>query len=818
MSSSPTVMPKSSLHRRDTTAARTAPHADLEFREIVRILRRRQIAIITTLGLGIALAALAILLAKKEYSSTAIIEMNQEGGSALGLADLSGIASGLGDQDKMNMDLLTQQTVIMSDNTAIRVIEDLKLDANPPFAIPVSGKETPLEQERGLPLDRAPLQRERLLKIFRSGLRVSLIKGTRLLTVTYTDTDPNRASAVANAVVDAYMNESTQARFQASSKASLWLTGQLAALKQKVEESQSRVTAFQREPGLIGIAMAPSVQEVPINRDAQIIHTRNHLQRRRVSRGSCHNCSTWNNSGPTQSQVSNSPDSVAIERLIELNRDLTKAEVARIAREAIYKMTQTQDPEVVLGAGSSTLASVLGPDSPLAPGGADLVLLQQLRQQLAQVKVQLATANTKYGAKNPVMIQLQNEEASVVLQIRAELERIRTRTKNELDLAILAESGIRQQIAAQEQVVDKVTEKEDQLVLLQEEAQSNREIYQDLYSKLEEASVTAGIKASNVTLVDPARTPALPSYPEKRATIGFGALIGLVIGFLSAFLWDYFDDSIATPEQVEQITAIPVIGAIPDFQQKQSIASKYGTEPRLKDRAAPKSSAWLLRAPRSQIAESYRSLRTALLLSRPEQPPRVILFMSGSPGEGKSTTCLNTAAAFAFQGDRVLYLDADLRRAQAHNVFKCSNEVGLSNCLASGLAFSQAIQSHPDIHSLFLLPGGPRPPNPSELLGSKRFIDLLAELRAHFDYILIDSPPALLVTDARLISLLVDGVVLILRSNRTSKRLLVRCLSLMRSAKTPALGIVMNALNLRSAGYSGYGYCGVGGGYYVDEK
>src|SRR5580704_15000261 len=177
MPSSSTAIPESNLHGRDTTAARSTPHADLEFREIVRILRRRQIAIITTLGLGIALAALAILFAKKEYSSTATIEMNQESGAALGLADLSGIAGGLGDQDKMNMDLLTQRTVIMSDNTALRVIEDLKLDANPPFAIPVSGKELPLEQERGLPLGRAPHQRERLLKIFRSGLRVSLIKG-----------------------------------------------------------------------------------------------------------------------------------------------------------------------------------------------------------------------------------------------------------------------------------------------------------------------------------------------------------------------------------------------------------------------------------------------------------------------------------------------------------------------------------------------------------------------------------------------------------------------------------------------------------------
>jgi succinoglycan biosynthesis transport protein ExoP len=731
-----------------------------------------------------------VFFARKEYSSTATIEMNQESGTALGLADLSGIASGLGDQDQMNMDLLTQETVIMSDNTALRVIEDLKLDLNPPFAIPVSERrdQSPLEHERGLPLDQAPNQRERLLKIFKSGLHVSLIKGTRLLTITYTDTDPNRATAVANAVVDAYMNESTQARFQASSKTSSWLTGQLAALKQKVEESQSKVTAFERESGLTGMT-TPS-----IGREGQ---------------------------GGLSSRSATS-DNVPLERLLELNRDLTVAEVARIAKEAIYKMTESQDPEVVVGIGSSALASVLGPGSPVAPGSADLVLLQQLRQQLAQVNVQLAISGTKYGAKSPVMIQLHTERASIDAQIRAELDRIRMRTKNELDLAILAEDGIRRQIAAQEKIVDKVTEKADQLVLLQEEAQSNREIYQDLYSKLEEASVTAGIKASDITLVDPARIPAQPSYPKKKATIAFGALIGLVVGFAAAFSWDYFDDSIAMPEQVEQITAIPVVGAIPDFNQIKSATGNHRFAPRFtlkdEDRDEGKSNAWLLRAPRSQIAESYRALRTALLLTRAEQPPRAILFMSGSPGEGKSTTCLNTAAAFALQGDRVLYLDADLRRAQAHRFFNCSNDVGLSNCLAGGLAFPETLKPYSGIHTLFLLPAGPHPPNPSELLGSKRFAELLAELRTHFDYIFIDSPPVLLVTDAQLISPLVDGVVLVLRSNKTSKRFLERCLSLMHTVKVPALGIVMNALNLRTVGYSGYQYYGSGSGYYVDEK
>jgi polysaccharide biosynthesis transport protein len=763
------------------------PNSDLELRDIIAILRRRKWIILAALTLGVALATLLVFVSPKKYSSTATIEINKESSNELGTVDLSGIASDLGGDNEMNMDLLTQQAVIMSDETALSVIEQLKLDAIPPYAIPPANghKYFDLGQERGLPLENATLQRDRLLRMFRSRLRVTLIKGTRLIDITYTDTDPNRSTAVANAVVDAYMNEYTQARFQASSRASSWLANQLADLKDKVATSQAKADQFQRESGLTGMTIAPS----------------------------------FSSEKPGQPEVGpSSSDNVPLERLLELNRDLTSARVSRIAKEAIYRMTETQDPDVVLGIGSSSLASDLGPGSPLSQGSSDLALLQELRQQQAQLMVDLASSSVKYGANNPAMVQLHDQNDALDTQIRGELDRIRTRAKNDLDLATLAESGIQQQVTAQEQEVNKVTAKADQLVLLQEEALSSREIYQDLYSKLEGASVTAGIKASNITLVNPARVPAQPSSPKATLALGLGGILGLLLGLFAAFLWDYFDDSIATPEQVELMTTVPLIGAIPDFTQKQNIARRYGIASQSQGAPEGKSNSWLLRAPRSHTSEAYRGLRTALLMSRAEKAPRVVLIMSGSPAEGKSTTCLNTAAAFAIQGDRVLYLDADLRRARAHIAFGCANDVGLSNCLTSGLPYEKALKQYPEIDSLFLLPAGPSPPNPSELLGSKRFVELLNELKDHFDYIFIDSPPVLLVTDAQVLSPLTDGYVLVLRSNKTTKRALQRSLALMQAPGAMALGIVVNALSLASAAYSGYGYYGKGGGYYVEER
>lgn len=783
--SSSNASPSGSNSPRSSNAVRTAPTADLELKDVVRILQRRKSIIAVSLLVGLTIAIVAILAAQKRYSATATIEVNKENANGLNLVDLSGIASGLGGEDQMNMDLLTEQAVITNDNTALKVIEALKLDSVSPYAIPNrnDGKEDSLSRERGLPLSQAPLERDRILNMFRGRLRVALVKGTRLLTVTFTDTDPVRATVIANAVVDEYINEYTQERFQASSKASAWLTGQLADLKDKVQTTQTKVDEFQRESGLAGMTILPS--------------------------------ETGRNGTST---TVNSSDNVPLERLIELNRDLTSAEVTRIAKEAIFRMADTQDPDVVLGIGSSSLASGVGSDSPVAPGSADMMLLQQLRAQELQLNLQISAASNKYGDKNPLMVQLADEKATLGAQIRAELERIRKRTKNDLELAKMAEDGIRDQIAQQEQIVDKTNAKADQLVLLQEEALSSREIYQDLYTKLQEASVTAGMRASNITLVDPARQPVRPSFPKTRETVAAGGAVGLICGLIMAFMWDYFDDSITIPEEVELITTMPVIGVIPDFAQKQSAAGRYGRSSKPTQDYDVESSSWLVRAPRSQVAEAYRSLRTALLMSSADKPPKVILVISGSPSEGKSTTCFNTAAAFALQGDRVLYLDADLRRSQGHKFFGCTNDAGLSTCLTRRTPFSDLVRPFPGIDSLFLLPAGPHPPNPSELLGSRRFAELLEGLGQEFDYIFIDSPPILLVTDAQLLSSHVDGYVMVLRSKKTTKRILQRCISVMRGSKASALGIVVNAMDARSATYSGYGYYGTGSGYYVDEK
>ena len=368
-----------------------------------------------------------------------------------------------------------------------------------------------------------------MLALFAAHLQVVIVKGTRLIQITYTDSDPVRATEIANAVVSAYTDGAAQSRFQASSQVSKGLADQLSALKMKVVESQRQVEEYQRDTGLAGVSMLSSTQD---------------------------------KSGAAQPNVS---QTIPVSRLLTFNQDLTNAEVARIAKASIYRMTQSQDPEAVLGIPSSPLAASLGPDSGLSPGNMGLTQLQNLRAQLTQIDIELATASTRYGPKSDTIVELKNRDAATRKQISDELVNIRARAKNDLDLATLAENGLHKQVAQQEQLVTDWSGKVDHLLLLEGEASSSRELYEDLYTKFQEANLASGINTTKVSVLNPARVPSQPSSPKRAhdTLVGFG--VGLVLGIMSAFVLDYFDESVRTLQEVLRLVQPPLLAAVTQF-------------------------------------------------------------------------------------------------------------------------------------------------------------------------------------------------------------------------------------------------------------
>jgi len=375
---------------------------------------------------------------------------------------------------------------------------------------------------------------------------------------------------------------------------------------------------------------------------------------------------------------------------------------------------------------------------------------------------------------------------------------------------------LRAALEEQKQQDNKLNESAIEYSLLKRDFETNRTLYEGLLQKLKEAGVTAGLRSNNIREVDIARTPGAPAEPNIPRNLVFAFALGLSSGIGLAFLLEGLDNTVRTPEQAQAISGLPSLGMIP-------LGSKIGAEAGAKQGlvvASSKEPVELITQarPQSQMAESYRALRTSLLLMSLGAPPKIILITSALPREGKTTTSVNTAIVLAQKGTRVLLIDADLRRPSIHKALGMGPRVGLSNVLTGGATSQQATVRSPILPNLFILPAGTPPPNPAELMASQQMFDLLAELREQYDHIVIDTPPTLSVTDAVVLSTRSDAVVLVIRSSQTTKPALRRTRDILAQVNARVAGVLLNAVNLNSPDYSYYyEYQGKHGQRYYDE-
>jgi capsular exopolysaccharide synthesis family protein len=294
---------------------------------------------------------------------------------------------------------------------------------------------------------------------------------------------------------------------------------------------------------------------------------------------------------------------------------------------------------------------------------------------------------------------------------------------------------------------------------------------------------------------------------------------GLLLGVTGAFVAENCDDTVSKPDDAEQITMVPLMGLIPRWKSRRRL-------PPVKNSIRPLSSvpskaeAIVLSRPQSQIAEAYHTVRTSILLAARRGASNVLLVTSALPGEGKTTTALNCAAALAQQNQRVLLVEADMRRSNLESKLNLNGCGGLSSLFA-GKPSSVVPVKFPSLPTLSVLPAGPRPSNPAELLGSPRMAELVQEWRSNYDFIILDTPPVLSVTDAVVVSAHCDIVILVVRSGVTTKQSLIRVRDLFKRSRKRIAGVVMNAFNLKSVDH--YLYLGYksdsrnGRGYYSSE-
>ena len=772
--------PRSSL----TTDPLGRAQDEESLRSLLRVWRKQKYFILgATLG-AIVLSLFLCFVMHPQFTSTATLLVDRDTSGGLDLGSLAGVASALGGEDDVKVQIQTHAALLVSNSNLLMVVSKLNLQNVPPYKYNRGAfggnAQINAEQAHGLPLDKAPATRERILSLISGRIKITPTQDTRLIQITYRDNDPARAAAIANSVVNIYIHEYLEMHFQSTARASDWLSGQLGGLKANVDESQRKLSDYERETGLTVLMLGMSME-------------------------------TSGSSGSSGGGGGGSGGGVhipAVDKLAALNEELTSAEANRIEKEAIYHLTQTQSPDVVLGLGATNLSSA-GGGSAVVNQGNGLALLSALREQEAAIKVNYGDIATKYGAKNPRLDELKAQMASINEQIHQELLRINSRAQNDFNLAQKTEDGIRAAYTKQEDEVNKLNDKMANLEILAGEAISSRVLYEELNTRLQEAAVTAGVKATNLDLVDPARPPAKQSRPDWLVYPAIACGAGLLLGVAGAFIKENLDDAVVTSEQVQQISGYPVLTAIPLIRASE--VAPAGSSGEFQE------SSLLVTQPKAPVAESYRALRTAVQLSTIDGPLQVLLVCSPLPNDGKSTICYNLAIAFALREKRVLIVDADMRKSTMHLMFGSQRSPGLSEVLAGSVSLDAAVRRHNVVEQLSLLPAGIAPPNPAEMIGSSRWDNLLELLRSRYDFIFIDSPPILLVTDGVILASKVDGAIVVIRSGLTTRTVLSRIAEWMDRSTGRQLGFVLNAVDTRSAEYYyAYGYYG-NSKYYGEE-
>ena len=579
-----------------------------------------------------------------------------------------------------------------------------------------------------------------LLGSFRGNLKVTLIPNTRVMEIHYSSTDPQLAASAVNTLAATYVEQNFKTKFESTMQASDWLSKQLVDLQMKVETSQEKLVRYQREHEILG---------------------------------------------------TDEKQNIITAKLDELNKEMTVAESDRMQKEAVYRQTESNDPVAI--------AAAIISDSPT--GGTGTGLLDKLHDQQASLRIQVAELSTQFGPSYPKVEQLDNQIKEIDHQLQLETRKAVDHLKQRYLAALQRETMLRAAFDKQKQEANKLNESAIEYSILKRDVDSNRTLYEGLLEKLKEAGVTAGLRSNNFRIINEARVPSSPSEPNIPRNLSFALVLGVISGIGLAFMLENMDNTVRTPEQAQIISGLPSLGMIP--LGSKSVHGASGKRLALTPAKEVVETVTQIR-PQSQMAESYRALRTSLLLSNLGAPPKVIMVTSARPQEGKTTTSINTAIVLAQKGVRVLLVDADLRRPSVHKALGMGPRSGLSNVLTGSATLQQTITTSPILPNLLIIPAGTPPPNPAELLASSNMRDLIAELRQQFDHIVIDTPPTLSVTDAVVLSPRADATILVIRSGHTTKQALRRARDILTQVNAHVAGVLLNAVDLTSPDYYYY--------------
>ena len=571
-----------------------------------------------------------------------------------------------------------------------------------------------------------------LVSAFIKRITVNPIRNSRLVDVNFQAKDPVLATKAVNTLADAFIGQNLETKLRAVQDAVKWLHSRIEDERKRVEKAEQALLGYKEKHSII-------------------------------------------------TDFSSDVENITAQKLAQLNTQVVDAESKRVEAETRYTqaMALTGTPDML-----DSIPEVLNNE-----------LIRQIKSMEVELYKRMSELSKKYGQKHPQMVAIESELNTLQKRKTQEVNRVISSLKNEYRVALAKENSLKAALAKQKKESLELNQKAIEYGVLRREAESARQMYELLFKRFKETSLTEDMKTGNIRIVDRAEVPKYPVKPKKKLNILLAIIVGLVTGVGLAFFFEYLDNTIKIPEDVKQHLNIPYLGPAPLFGM-ESDGNPEGDRSR---------ELVTLHSPKSTGSESYRGIRTSILFSSAESAPQVILITSAGPKEGKTITTANLAVTMAQSGSKVMILDCDMRRPKLHKVFGAARDQGVSNILVGSTDLDKAI-FHTHLPNLDIIPCGPIPPNPSEMLGSARMSTLLNKLRKQYAHILIDSPPSTAVTDAVVLSKSVDGVVLVIRAGDTVREIVKNGVAQLETVGAHILGAVLNGVDTGRDSYYYYQY------------
>jgi succinoglycan biosynthesis transport protein ExoP len=718
----------------------------IQFHEIWELIKKRRMIVYYFAGFVFLAALIRVQLQTPLFMASGTLLIEKEGRSQMNLLNQYAAY----DNDWTNEYLNTQIRVLTSRSLAKKVIGELErlpgqVGTKPAPKLGALQKLLGSDQRDTDP----DAQQVGSASGFLGGLSVESIPDTRLLEVTFISPDPKAAAHSVNTLFDKFIEFNLEMKAEATQQAAEFLTGQIEDMRRNLAQKEQELQEYGKRKELYYI------------------------------RGE---------------------DSTVVQKLSDLNGAYTAAQIERINKESIYRELKGKPfdnyPDVRVNS-----------------------LIQGLKQEFSARESEIKKKSQIFQDSYPEMQRLRSQQEGLQKRIESETVDIARKALNqaeaEYQAALKKENSLMEMLNLQKGSVVSSNANAIYYNSLKIEVENMRSLLDFLTRKQKESMLSSrleGLNTSNIKIVDRAEIPNRPFSPNKQRTLLLALMLGLGGGIFLIFALNYLDNTVKSPEEVEKLLRLPALGFVPAVGAKasKSYYNHYYSDHKkqMSEQKIKTIELINLKEPESTFAEHYRNIRTSLLLSTPDQPPRVFVVTSALPQEGKTVTAVNLAIAFTQLGKKVLVLDSDLRRPRVHKIFRIKNTTGITSYLVGRSRIEDIIYRYPGEPNLHVLPSGPIPPNPVELIISKGMKDMMDGLRKHYDFIFIDAPPLMGIQDSILLGEHADGLLLVAWGGKTPRKVIEKAKAEIEKFNIRLFGVILNKVNMRrfSYAYSSYNY------------